>query len=76
LGLNKDQVVVVKNAGFLSRADRDSFIIRRDCKFGGSKKSAESDGVVGGQNWTNGMRCERVDRNSQLMNFLSVSYVF
>ncbi len=25
LGLNKDQVVVVKNAGFLSRTDRDAF---------------------------------------------------
>jgi len=74
LGLNKDQVVVVKNAGFLSRADRDAFQ-NSGLQIPGVKKIAESDGVVGGQNWTNGMRLKG-SQNSQLMNFLSVSYDF
>ena len=59
LGLNKDQVVVVKNAGFLSRTDRDAFQ-NSALQIPGVKKIAESDGVVGGQNWTNGMRAEGI----------------
>ena len=72
LGLNKDQVVVIKNADFLSRADRDAFQ-NSSLQIPGIKKIAVADGVVGGQNWTNGMRLKG-SQNSQLMNFLSVSY--
>ena len=74
LGLNKDQVVVVKNARFLSRADREAFQ-NSSLQIPGVRKVAVSDGVVGGQNWTNGMRWKG-SQNSQLMNFLSVSYDF
>jgi len=74
LGLNKDQVVVVKNAGFLSKTDREAFQ-NLSLQIPGVKKMAVSDGVVGGQNWTNGMRLKG-SQNSQLMNFLSVSYDF
>jgi len=74
LGLDKDQVVVVKNAYYLSRTDADAFenLARQ---IPGVKKIATSDGVVGGQNWTNGMRLKG-SQNSQLMNFLSVGYDF
>jgi hypothetical protein len=39
------------------------------------KKVATSDGVVGGQNWTNSMSVKG-SQNSQLVNFLNVSYDF
>jgi putative ABC transport system permease protein len=39
------------------------------------KKIATSDGVVGGQNWTNSMAVKG-SQNSQLVNFLNVSYDF
>jgi len=74
LGLNKDQVIVVKNAGDLSRTDGDAFQ-NLALQIPGVKKIATSDGVVGGQNWTNGMSLKG-SQNSQLMNFLSVSYDF
>ena len=74
LGLNKDEVVVVKNAYYLSRTEADAFQ-NLALQIPGVKKIATSDGVVGGQNWTNGMRLKG-SQNSQLMNFLSVSYDF
>jgi putative ABC transport system permease protein len=74
LGLNKDQVVVVKNAYYLSRSEADAFQ-NLALQIPGVKKIATSDGVVGGQNWTNGMRLKG-SQNSQLINFLSVSYDF
>ncbi|HEV8506571.1 MAG TPA: ABC transporter permease [Chitinophagaceae bacterium] len=74
LGLDKDQVVVIKNAYYLSRTDGDAFQ-NLALQIPGVKKIATSDGVVGGQNWTNGMRLKG-SQNSQLMNFLSVSYDF
>ena len=74
LGLNKDEVVVVKNAGYLSRTDGDAFQ-NLALQIPGVKKIATSDGVVGGQNWTNGMTLKG-SQNSQLMNFLSVGFDF
>jgi len=74
LGLNKDQVVVVKNAGSLGRTNADAFQ-NLALQIPGVKKIATSDGVVGGQNWTNSMSLKG-SQNSQLMNFLSVSYDF
>jgi putative ABC transport system permease protein len=41
----------------------------------GVKKVSTADGVVGGQNWTNGMRVKGSD-NEQLINFLSVGNDF
>jgi putative ABC transport system permease protein len=74
LGLNKDQVIIVKNAGNLSVADRNSFqnIVTQ---IPGVKKISTSDGVVGGQNWTNGMNLKG-SKNSQLVNFLTVGNDF
>ena len=74
LGLNKDQVVVIKNAGALSANDRAAFqnTLRQ---LPGIKNIATSDGVLGGQNWTNGMSVKGSE-NSQLVNFLSVGYDF
>jgi putative ABC transport system permease protein len=74
LGLDKDQVILVKNAGNLSVADRNSFqnIVTQ---IPGVKKISTSDGVVGGQNWTNGMNLKG-SKNSQLVNFLTVGNDF
>jgi putative ABC transport system permease protein len=70
LGLNKDQVLVVKNAGYLSRSDRNAFQ-NSALQLPGIKNIATSDGVVGGLNWTNSLRYRGAE-NSQLVNFLSV----
>jgi putative ABC transport system permease protein len=70
LGLNKDQVVIVKNAGNLSIKDRNAFQ-NSVLEIPGVKKVAAADGVVGGQNWTNGLNLKG-SKNSQLVNFLSV----
>ncbi len=71
LGLDKDQVVIVENAGTLSDADKDAF---RNAAFqiNGVKKIAMSDGIVGGQNWTKGLHVQE-SQNFQPVNFLSVS---
>jgi putative ABC transport system permease protein len=74
LGLNKDQVIVVKNAGNLSVADRNAFQ-NTVIQIPGVKKISTSDGVVGGQNWTNGMNLKG-SNNSQLVNFLTVGNDF
>ena len=74
LGLNKDQVLVVKNAGYLSRSDRNAFQYSA-LQLPGIKNVATCDGVVGGLNWTNSLRY-RGSENSQLVNFLSVGNDF
>ena len=74
LGLNKEQVIVVKNADAMPVAERNVFqnTLLQDQQV---KKVATSDGVVGGQNWTNSMSVKGSE-NSQLVNFLNVSYDF
>ena len=72
LGLDKDQVIVVKNARTLSATDRNAFQ-NTVLQIPGVKKIATADGVVGGQNWTNGMNVKG-SQNSQLVNFLTVGY--
>jgi putative ABC transport system permease protein len=74
LGLNKDQVLVVKNAGFLSATDRSAFQ-NIALQVPGVKNISSSDGVVGGQNWTNSMSLKG-SKNSQLINFLNIGYSF
>jgi putative ABC transport system permease protein len=74
LGLNKDQVVVIRNAGYLSASQRTAFQ-NTVAQIPGVKKATTADGIVGGQNWTNGMRAKGSE-NSQLINFLSVGYDF
>ncbi len=74
LGLNKDQVLIINNAGYLSRSDRNAFQ-NSVLQMQGVKDIATSDGVVGGQNWTTMMRMKGA-QNSQLVNFLSVGNSF
>ena len=71
LGLNKDQVIVVKNAWVLSDADKDAFQ-HSVLQIRGVKGIATADGVLGGQNWTMKLRLQG-SQNSQFVNFLSVS---
>jgi len=72
LGLNKDQVLIAKNT--FSPTQRNSFL-NSAAQIPGVIKAAAADGVVGGQNWTNGMRWKGA-QNSQLINFLSVNENF
>lgn len=74
LGLNKEQVMVVKNADAMTAAERNVFQ-NTLLQVQEVKKVATSDGVVGGQNWTNSMSVKG-SQNSQLVNFLNVSYDF
>ena len=74
LGLNKEQVMVVKNADAMTAAERNVFQSTL-LQIQEVKKVATSDGVVGGQNWTNSMSVKG-SQNSQLVNFLTVSYDF
>ena len=74
LGLNKDQVLVIRDYGGLSRATSNSF--QNDLlKIPGVKDAATADGVVGGQNWTTGLNVKG-SKNSTLVNFLSVGNDF
>lgn len=74
LGLNKEQVMVVKNADAMTAAERNVFQ-NTVLQVQEVKKVATADGVVGGQNWTNSMSVKGA-QNSQLVNFLNVSYDF
>ena len=74
LGLNKEQVIVVKNADAMTATQRNVFQ-NTLLQVQEVKKVATSDGVVGGQNWTNSMSVKG-SQNSQLVNFLNVSYDF
>ena len=72
LGLNKEQVLVVKNA--FSPSQRNAFM-NAASQIQGVKKISSANGIVGGINWTNGMNLKG-SKNSQLVNFLSVGYDF
>lgn len=72
LGLNTDQVLIAKNT--FNAQDRSAFL-NEISQLPDVKKATTADGVVGGQNWTNGMRLKG-SQNSQLINFLSVGYDF
>jgi putative ABC transport system permease protein len=74
LGLDKEQVMVVKNAGNLSRSNSNAFQ-NNALQLPGIKDIATCDGVVGGLNWTNTLRYKGA-QNSQLVNFLSVGNNF
>jgi len=72
LGLNKDQVLIAKNS--FAAQDRRAFL-NEISQLPGIKEATTADGVVGGQNWTNGMTLKG-SQNSQLINFLSVGNDF
>jgi putative ABC transport system permease protein len=72
LGLNKDQVLIIRDFSALSRPAGNAFQ-NALLQIPGVKNAATADGVVGGQNWTNSMSLKG-STNSQLINFLSVGY--
>ncbi len=72
LGLNKDHVLMINDIGYLSRSERQK--LQNDLQqIPGIKTVAAADGIVGGQNWTNGLRLKGTE-NGQLVNFLTVDY--
>jgi putative ABC transport system permease protein len=71
LGFDKEQVIIIKNAGSLQANDRNAFKNSIQ-QISSVKNISTSDGVVGGQNWTNSLKLKG-SANSQLVNFLSVS---
>jgi len=74
LGLNKDQVLIIGNAGNLSPAERDN--LRTEMlEIPGVRQAATANGVVGGQNWTAMLRLKE-SQTSQLVNFIGVSYKY
>jgi putative ABC transport system permease protein len=73
LGFDKDQVLVIRNAGGLP--NRGESVRMALAQIPAVKNVAECDGMIGGQNWTNSLRVKGSD-NGQLVNFLSVGYDF
>ena len=72
LGLDKDQVMVISDAGGLSRSQREA-LQNEFRKIRGIEKVSTADGIVGGLNWTRTMKFKG-SRNGQLVNFLDVGY--
>lgn len=73
LGFNKDHVLIINNSYGLP--GRGSVLEDELKKIPGVIKTAGSDGMIGGQNWTNSLRVKGSE-NEQLVNFLSVGYDF
>ena len=70
LGLDKGQVLMINDVGYLERSERTK--IKNDLlQIPEVKKVAATDGIVGGQNWTNGLRIKGT-QNGQLVNFLTI----
>ncbi len=72
LGLNKDQVMIIDDAGNFSRSDRET-MLGELAKINGVNKAATANGVVGGLNWTTSLNLKG-STNGQLVNFLGISY--
>ena len=72
LGFNKEQVIVINN---LERSTNSEAIKNALTQIPGVKKVTGSDGMIGGQNWTNSLSL-RGSENGQLINFLSVGNDF
>jgi len=70
LGFNKEQVVMIDDVGSLDRSERAA-LKQTFSQIPGVKHIGFSDGIVGGQNWTNSIRLKGSE-NSHLVNFLNV----
>ena len=70
LGLNKDHVIMINDVGYLSRSDRQS-IKNSILQIPGVKNAANTDGIVGGQNWTTTLRWKG-SKSGLLVNFLNI----
>ncbi len=73
LGFDKEQVIVIRNVGALP--GRGEAVRASLAQIPGVKSLAECDGMIGGQNWTTGLRMKG-STNSHLVNFLSVGHDF
>ncbi|HEU5289219.1 MAG TPA: ABC transporter permease [Cyclobacteriaceae bacterium] len=72
LGFEKENILMINNAGRLQNREA---LLTEIKKINGVSNAGGSNGVLGGQNWTTGLRTE--DReNSLLLNFLSIDYDF
>ena len=72
-GFNPEQVIVINNAyGLPSRGNVLEQALK---KIPGVIETGASDGMIGGQNWTNNLRLKG-SQNGQLVNFLNVGYDF
>ncbi|MEO8150787.1 MAG: ABC transporter permease [Bacteroidia bacterium] len=74
LGFEKEQVMMIPDVGYLSRSQIQS-LKNELLQLPGVKKVASTDGIIGGQNWTNSVR-SKGSQNSLLLNFLNVDYDF
>ncbi|HEY6976475.1 MAG TPA: ABC transporter permease, partial [Chitinophagaceae bacterium] len=72
LGLNKDQVFIIRNYNNLADPQKISFQ-NELLQIQGIKNVATSNGVVGGQNWTTKLNLKG-SNNGALVNFLNVGY--
>ena len=70
LGLEKDQVVILRGYSSLSKTSAAAFE-HSLLQLNGVKNAASADGVIGGQNWTTTLKLKG-SQNGQLVNFLSV----
>ena len=61
---------MINDIGYLNRSERQS-IKNNILQVAGVKSAAATDGIVGGQNWTNSLR-RKGSTNSQLVNFLNI----
>jgi putative ABC transport system permease protein len=75
LGINKEQVMMIEGAGNLGSSTNYKAFKNELSQLPAVKKLAGTDGVIGGQNWTNSLRAKGSE-NSQLVNFLSVGHDF
>ena len=72
LGFNKDQVMVIDGAGNFSRSDREA-MLGELAMINGVNRAARATGVLGGLNSTTFMNLKG-SQNSQLINFIGISY--
>jgi putative ABC transport system permease protein len=72
LGFNKDNIVIINNAGGLQNKHS---IVDQIKKIGGVQNVGGADGVLGGLNWTTSVQAEG-QKNEILLNFLSIDYAF
>ena len=73
LGINKEQVMMIEGAGSIGSSTTYNAFKNELSQLPSVKKLAGTDGVIGGQNWTNSLRAKGSE-NSQLVNFLSVGH--
>jgi putative ABC transport system permease protein len=70
LGLDKGQVIMINDVGFLDRSQRN-FLKSELQQIPGVKKLAFTSGIVGEQYFTSGMRLKG-SKNDQVINFMTI----